>query len=107
MQRNLLRENPSRKNIDLINADYRYKGFVWEAYRAVWKTSEDDLYNKEAFIRNFERHNEDVRHFFIGRPNFIELDISHEDSYFRLCSFLGKSPLYRSFPHLNKTNQNR
>lgn len=88
---------------DLQNAKYRYKGFVWDASRAVWKTPEDDVYNKEMFIENYKRHNEDVLHFFKDKPNFISLNVSQKGSYLQLCEFLNKKPLYGDFPHLNKT----
>lgn len=88
---------------DLINATYRYKGFMWDANRAVWKTDEENVYNKKNMIDNFERHNKDVKHFFIGKNNFLEIDVSDEYSYIELCDFLGKEPMHKDFPHLNKT----
>ncbi|WP_179335364.1 sulfotransferase [Winogradskyella costae] len=89
---------------DLINANYRYPGFIWDANRAVWKTPEDDIYNKELFIANYRRHNEDILHFFKDKPNFICLDVSKKGSYKLLADFLQKEALHEEFPHLNKTN---
>lgn len=92
---------PNKK--DLQNASYRYKGFIWEASRAVWRTPENDVYNKELMLDNYRRHNEDVLHYFKDKPNFIAVDVSKKEDYFRLCTFLNKKPLSDNFPHLNKT----
>lgn len=92
---------PTRE--DLMKATYRYPGYIWESNRAVWKTPENDIYNKAMMIENYERHNEDVRHFFKNEANFIELDVSQQGCYQRLADFLGKKPLQENFPHLNKT----
>lgn len=88
---------------DLKKAKYRYPGFIWDANRAVWKTPENDIYNKEMMIQNFKRHNQDVLHYFQDKPNFLCIDVSEKDSYSKLCTFLNKRPLHNSFPHLNKT----
>ncbi len=90
---------------DLKNASYRYKGFVWEVFQSVWKTPEDDLYNKDMMILNYRRHNEDILHFFKNKDNFIHIDVSNEKDYIKLCSFLNKQPKSSSFPHLNKTDE--
>ena len=89
---------------DLQNADYRYKGFLWEVNRAVYKTPEDDIYNKEELIKNYNAHNYLVKHYFKGNPNFLAIDVSEENSYNQLALFLGKVPIHNSFPHLNKTD---
>lgn len=97
------KENKMPNKEDLQNANYRYKGFVWDANRAVWKTPEDDIYNKKIMIENYNRHNNDVLHFFKDNPNFIVIDLSDKNSYSQLCSFLNKKPISKTFPHLNKT----
>ena len=89
---------------DLKNATYRYKGYMWDENRAVWNIPENDLYNKELMIQQYQLHNNSIRNFFYNKPNFIELDLSNKSSYKELCSFLAKEPLYDYFPHENKTN---
>lgn len=89
--------------VDLMNATYRYKGFVWEFNRAVFKTPNDDIYNKEILISNYNRHNEAILHYFKDKPNFLCLDVSDYDSYSNLAHFLDKETLHTEFPHLNKT----
>jgi hypothetical protein len=87
----------------LQQATYHRNGFMWEVNRAVWKTPENDLYNKEILISNYRSHNFSVRNYFEGNPNFLELDISNEGSYILLCKFLNKKPKRQTFPHLNKS----
>ena len=89
---------------DLQNAKYRYKGFMWEKNRILWDTPEDNPYYKDNLISNYNRHNEDVLHYFKGSQNFLALDVSQPNSYYQLCEFLKKKPLHERFPHLNKTN---
>ncbi|QQS39782.1 MAG: hypothetical protein IPM63_10370 [Acidobacteriota bacterium] len=86
---------------DLMAAEYNYKGMMWDFNRAIYKTPENDPYNKEEMIRNYETHNYSIRHFFKDRPNFIEIDVSVDRDYLRLCDFLGREPVANRFPHLN------
>ncbi len=89
---------------DLQKATYRYKGFTWKSHRAVWKTPENDPYNKKILAAIYNRHNEDVLYFFKDKLNFLCIDVSEKGSYSQLADFLNKQPLHAVFPHLNKTN---
>lgn len=91
---------------ELSQAQYRYKGYLWDVLDAVWKPEGENLYSKDEFISNYERHNEDVRHFFTGKSNFIEIDLTIPEDFIRLVHFLGKDRELASigFPHLNKTS---
>ncbi|MCA0931587.1 hypothetical protein LCM02_03920 [Lutimonas saemankumensis] len=93
---------PNKSDLKEFNYRGKYKGFIWLSNRAVWKTPEDDLYNKKELISNFERHNEDVKHYFKGNPNFIELDLSNENSFNKLICFLNIETKLTDFPHENK-----
>src|SRR5690606_38030735 len=97
------KENKVPTKQELMEANYRYKGFIREVNRAVWKTPEDDLYNKELLLKNYRSHNESILHFFKNKPNFLCIDVSKEDSYVKLAEFIGRYPLHDKFPHLNKT----
>lgn len=88
---------------DLKNANYRYPGFVWDVFQAVWKTGVTKPYDKKVLLANYKRHNEDVIHYFKGKDNFIIVDVSNRNDYFKLCEFLEKRPLHDRFPHQNKT----
>ncbi|GAA0871243.1 hypothetical protein GCM10009117_03890 [Gangjinia marincola] len=86
---------------DMKEVTYIYKGWLWEANRAIWKTPEDDIYKKDMLIANYRRHNEDVQHFFRDKNNLLVLDVSKDDAYSKLCSFLDKPKLRDKFPHKN------
>ncbi|MBR9859429.1 hypothetical protein GYB22_01490 [bacterium] len=88
---------------DLMNAEYRYKGFMWDANRAVWNTPEDDVYNKEIMLANYNQHNSEVRAFFKDKPNFLEIDISSKEDFKKLNDFLNIKSEFDRFPHLNKS----
>lgn len=50
----------------------------------------------------YEAHNEAVREFFIGKENFLELNVAHADAWPRLCEFLNKPVVEGAFPHANQ-----
>lgn len=91
---------------DLKNAPYVYKGWAWENRQNVYGFTEaDDPYDKEKWIKSYEKYNAEVIEFFKDKPNqLIVIDLSKENSYFELCAFLGKEPLYDNFPWENKTS---
>jgi Sulfotransferase domain len=88
---------------ELQNADYVYKGWMWQAHHAVFNTPDDDPYNKEILIGNYERHNRDVIEYFKGRDTLLIINVSQTASYRRFCKFIGADPLYDQFPWENKT----
>jgi hypothetical protein len=60
------------------------------------------LYDRELYIRHYERHNADVRDYFAQRPDdFIEIDLAATGAYPRFCRFLGKPAIGESFPWEN------
>ncbi|CAH8295388.1 hypothetical protein EV196_10867 [Mariniflexile fucanivorans] len=89
---------------DLINATYRYKGFLWDYNRAVFNTPEDDIYNKELLLESYNKHNKEVMLYFKNDPNFICIDVSKNSDYKQLCKFLKKESNNECFPHLNITD---
>ena len=88
---------------DLKNAVYRYKGFMWDANRAVWNTPAQDPYNKEIMIANYIKHNEEIRDYFKDSSNFIEINLANSADFIKLNRFLGIKSTADSFPHLNRT----
>ena len=88
---------------DLKNADYVYKGWMWQAFSAVHKTADTDPYNREALIADYERHNDSVVEYFKGRDALLVINVSEAGSYKRLCNFIGADPVYDQFPWENRT----
>jgi hypothetical protein len=95
------KEIPTRE--ELQKAKYRYPGMMWDFYKANFPTDEPELYKKETIVRLYKERRTEVEEYFEGKENLLILDVSHQDSYKRLCTFLGKEPIYDTFPHLNKT----
>lgn len=88
---------------DLKEAVYRYKGKPWETNRILFNTPPGEPYHKPTLVRYYENHNFNVREFFRMKSNFIEVNISKQEDYKRLCAFLGKEPQGDNFPWENKT----
>ena len=93
-------ENPSVERLKHVN--YIYEGYSYKVMNYIYQTQ--DVYNKENCIYTYQKHNEEVKAFFIDKEDqLLELDISTEDSYLKLCQFLNCKPLGNSFPWENKT----
>lgn len=90
---------------DLKNAKYIWKGWVWECYKAVWPTPEDDIYNQEILMNHYNAYNQSVVDYFKERPNqLIVINIAAKESYKRLMAFLDIKSRYTDFPWENKTS---
>jgi len=89
---------------DLLNAIYRYSGFVYKTKNIYYGVSDEDLYNKDKLIDYYTTHNKLVEEYFRFRPNdLLKINVSDKESYNKLCKFLNKKPLYPTFPWENKT----
>lgn len=88
---------------DLLNDNYRYKGFIWEANRIIYNTPEDDPYNEDLLKAHYLRHNEDVINYFKFKDNLLVINLEEEGSYQRFCRFLAVDPVYEEFPWLNRS----
>lgn len=94
---------PSAEN--LKNAKYIYKGFAYESIKAMFKTSDNDPYNKEILLDYYNNHNYQVIEYFRSRPEkLVVINVSDDNDYIRLCDFLNKEPIHKTFPWENKTN---
>lgn len=88
---------------DLKKAFYRYEGKPWETNRILFNTPPGEPYHQPTLVRYYENHNFNVREFFRMKSNFIEVNISKQEDYPKLCAFLGKEPKGDNFPWENKT----
>lgn len=88
----------------LKDATYCYKGFAYETKVLVYDLPGDDPYDRDTLIEHYLFHNKMVKDYFRNRPNdLLVIDVTSEGAYQELCEFLGKKPLYESFPWENKT----
>lgn len=62
--------------------------------------------HKKDIIRRYKSHNEEVRSYFKGRNDFIELCWEKGDRWEKLCNFIGRVVPEESFPHANKSPEN-
>jgi len=69
-----------------------------EIYKRHFETTE---FTKESFVKYYEEYNNEVREYFKGNPNFLEMNICDGDSWELLCPFLGKEIPNKPFPMAN------
>lgn len=58
-------------------------------------------FTREAFLEGYERHNEEIRSHFSGRPHLLEMNLQVGDGWPELCAFLGKPIPNHPFLHVN------
>src|SRR5699024_3030525 len=91
---------------DLQEAQYVWKGWMWECNRIMYNTPEDDVYNKKILIKTYTAYNEAVKKYFKNRPNdLLTINLSEEQSYQKLMQFLEIDSPFSDFPWENKTEK--
>lgn len=67
-------------------------------------TPKNFLEQKNIIIKNYEKRNEEITKYSIGKENFLVIDIFNNNNNWEvLCNFLGKPVPNIIFPHKNKT----
>jgi len=90
----------------LKNSNHVWKGWIYEAMYNLYKTTENDPYNKEILINHYENYNNKVISYFKDRPDdLLVINLKNKNSYLDFCEFLGKEPKLNNFPHLNKSKK--
>jgi hypothetical protein len=91
--------------LELENAIYRYKGWALDMLKYNCDYPRVPLYEKEKYTQSYLKHIDEVTHYFKDRPNdLLILNVSEENSYQKLASFLGiKVNRNANFPWENKT----
>ena len=76
---------------DLQRSQYVWQGWAWDIVKARGVPALlNDPYDKDARIRLYVEHIEDVRSYFKERPaDLLEINLSDEDSYEKFCQFIG------------------
>ena len=90
---------------DLMHAEYRYKGFAWDANRALYDSPENDPYKKENLVEAYDKHIANVKEIFSGMQNLLIIDISKADAIESLNEFLDIKSSIKTMPWLNKTSE--
>ena len=90
---------------DLNLATYRFKGYVAEVRRKIFGISElENPYDENKLKHYYNTHNASVKDYFKNKSNLLVLNVSDDNSYLKLCEFIGRKPLYNKFPWENKTS---
>ena len=58
--------------------------------------------HEQVYIDRYNKHNKEVREYFKGKSNFLELNIINGEGWEKLCPFLGYEIKNIKFPHENK-----
>ena len=94
---------------DIVKLQYRYfredgsGGFMYD-YMSYTYGKKGIPYDEDKLIASYEAHNKEVKEFFKDKDNFISINVSNNNDYLNLCSFLGKEPKGNSFPRMKITN---
>lgn len=88
---------------DLKNADYVYKGFMWDANRAIYDSPETDPYQKQILLNSYENYNQNVIKHFEGTNKLLVINLAAPGSYQRFCDFLSIQSERNNFPWENRT----
>ncbi len=89
---------------DLQNANYIYKGKLWNSNRKIFFTPESSPYKKDILIDYYENHNKNVKEYFRHRPDdLLVLNVSEKGAYKKLAKFFGVKTDKNIFPWENKT----
>jgi hypothetical protein len=58
-------------------------------------------FDRQKFLNAYTQHTINVRNFFAGKDNYLELDVCEGDGYDKLSPFLGKEIISENFPREN------
>ncbi len=98
---------PTAADVDnYMHDDKNYRNLLRRCNELVYGVDENSLYDRDIYMRQYIRHNDNVLNYFRGRSSaLLVLNLAQEDSYEKLCSFLGHKYDGGTMPHLNKTDE--
>lgn len=89
---------------ELKTKKYLYKGWLYKCVKYLFKTPDEDLFNKDQLQNHYNRYNEDVLNYFKDRPSdIIIVNLAIKDDFKRLMNFLEIDTTMEDFPWVNKT----
>jgi hypothetical protein len=96
--------SPPDKN-QLINAKYRYTGYMWDVNRSLYFTPEEDPFRKSDMIEWYQIHLAEARNFFQGTGRLLEVNIEDVQAAQKIATFVGIKTLKVPLPHLNRSRE--
>jgi len=98
------KELPTKK--ELMEANYVYKGFLWDAMRSMAPIKETEPYQAEILMRAYIEYNQEVEEYFTEYPDqFLKINLAEKGSYQKLIDFLEITSPFNDFPWENKTSE--
>lgn len=90
---------------DIINDDYRKKGFLKRLTIDAHGTSPENPYDKDIMIEHYNKHNQAVIDYFANKPDkLLVINLSNSSAYQQFLDFIGEQDLEKDhFPWENKT----
>lgn len=89
---------------DLKEFSYVSKGWLWRQQQIVYGATEENVYDKTLYIRNYEAHISDVKDYFKHREkDLLVINVSSSDAEEKLNNFISFSPKPIVIPHMNRT----
>jgi hypothetical protein len=91
--------------------EYKYrnkrKGFILFMQKSVYGYPSVPLYDKQAYMANYENHNARVVEYFENRPDdLLILNLEEDGAFEKLCWFAGLDPLKaKPIPHKNRSEE--
>lgn len=100
------RQLPTKEDLKKL---YKIPGLNrWDYENIKYDLTEKNLYDEDFLKAAYNHHNDDVLNYFRYRKkDLLVINLSEYGSYQRFCDFLGESPQYEKFPHLNKSKQKK
>lgn len=89
---------------DLRSFEYRYRGYLWDAFVMSYGDDEGLLYSRDAYIASHLDHNRSVSDYFRHRPDdLLVINVGDPGAMQKLCLFLGVPYHGQAMPHLSRT----
>lgn len=103
--KNILRidRTPTPEDLKKHCYRHRYRGWLWKVHQLLYGIDEASLFNKEIYMKCYDRHCADVIEYFKGdnAGQLLVLNVADSDAMERLCRFLNQPCTGQKMPHLN------
>ena len=81
---------------------------VYEIFKYIYKTPDEDIFNKEILMSYYENYNKNIKNYFKDKKDkLLIIDLSEKDSFNRLLNFLNLKDTQtnglKNFYHWNKS----
>ncbi len=91
--------------VEMLKAStYGYPGFAYDTKKFLYKTTDDNIYDREKIVRTYELYNENVLDYFSRKPSdLLVINVAEPGAYRQFCEFLEIDCKRSDFPWENRT----